>query len=103
MAGAVLATGGCGGDPFLSQQELEKQSFRALTEMAGESPAKVECPERLKAEVGQTTRCVLTAKDGGQIGYTITVKSYDEDSNNAQMDIQVDETPMPPAQGNAGT
>lgn len=100
-AGAVLAIGGCSSDPFLSQEELEKQSFDGLTEMAGESPAEVDCPEPLKAEVGQTARCVLTAKDGGRIGYTIEVTSYE--NGRAQMNIQVDETPMPSAPGNAGT
>jgi hypothetical protein len=101
VAGAVLAIGGCSVNHFLTKEELEKQSFDALTEVAGYPPAKVECPDSVKAEAGQTTRCVLTAKDGSQIGYTITVKSYDEDSKNAQMDIKVDETPIAPAPGNA--
>ncbi|EHY90671.1 DUF4333 domain-containing protein [Saccharomonospora azurea] len=99
--GAAFALSGCSFKSTVSKEELEKQSFDVLTKMAGEEPAEVECPGPIDGEVGAKTRCVLTAKDGGRIGYTIEITSYED--NRGKMVVQVDETPMPPAQGNAGT
>ncbi|WP_084789284.1 DUF4333 domain-containing protein [Saccharomonospora iraqiensis] len=92
---SVLIVGGCSfsvGSMEIPKEELEQKSLEALTEEVGQRPAKVECPEAIKAESGQTTRCVLTAKGGGRVGYTVTVESYE--NGRYQVDIQVDETPM---------
>lgn len=103
LACTAFAVGGCSvsgqpepepasSDPTMSEAELEKQSTEALTEMAGERPADVDCPGPIKAKVGETARCVLTARDGGQIGMTVTIDSYD--NGRVHFNVQVDETPM---------
>ncbi|MBK1787504.1 DUF4333 domain-containing protein [Prauserella sp. ASG 168] len=77
--------------PSLSAAELEQRSTEALTQTAGQRPAKVECPGPLAAQIGQSIRCVLTADDGSEIGFTITVESSEPGSDQAKLDIQVDD------------
>ncbi|MEU6642354.1 DUF4333 domain-containing protein [Saccharomonospora sp. NPDC046836] len=99
VACAVLATCGCSvtvrtGEPdeaTVSKAELERSVTESLTEMAGQQPDAVECPGPIKAKVGETIRCVLTA-GGTRLGMTVTIKSYD--NGRAKFDVQVDEQPL---------
>lgn len=93
-AGALLAVAfaaGCSvsvGSKEVKKDEVEKQASAALGKQVGKAPDDVTCEDDLKAEVGATLRCELTA-DGKKYGMTVTAKSVDGDKVN--MDFKVDE------------
>ncbi|MCC6755741.1 MAG: DUF4333 domain-containing protein [Solirubrobacterales bacterium] len=76
------------GDKTVSASELEKQSSASLARKYGEKPASIDCPEDLKAEVGQSEVCSLEDQQGGVYDMKITITSVDKDGN-AQFDIKV--------------
>jgi Domain of unknown function (DUF4333) len=78
----------------LSQQAVEQGITDALTQQVGRKPDSVACPGPLKAEVGQSLRCVLTG-DGVKYGVAATVTSFDSATNKANFHVQVDNQPMP--------
>lgn len=86
VAANMLLLTGCSGS--VAADEIETKVKDQLTKTIGQEPDSIDCPDDLKAEVGATTRCVLT-EGADKIGVTVTVKSVDGD--NAQMDIQVDD------------
>lgn len=89
MAALVGLASGCTGS--LPSDQLEKSVKAKLTQQVGQAPDDVDCPDDLKAKVGATTRCTLTA--GGQkIGATLKVTSVE--GSNAQYSIQVDNKPQ---------
>ena len=92
----VLALTGCSasvstGEPTIAKATLEQGVTDALQKSVGQRPDAVECPDALKAEAGQSTRCVLTAKSV-RYGLTATVTAYD--NGNARYQVQVDDQPM---------
>ncbi|TXS44344.1 DUF4333 domain-containing protein [Streptomyces sp. or43] len=93
-AGALLAVAfaaGCSvsvGSKEVKKDEVAKQASAALGKQVGQEPDDVTCQDDLKAEVGATIRCELTA-DGKKYGMTVTAKSVDGDKVN--MDFKVDE------------
>ncbi|MEU9947307.1 DUF4333 domain-containing protein [Streptomyces sp. NPDC047939] len=93
-AGALLAVAfaaGCSasvGSKEVKKDEVAKQASAALGKQVGREPDDVTCEDDLKAEVGATIRCELTA-DGKKYGMTVTAKSVDGDKVN--MDFKVDE------------
>jgi len=94
---AVLALGfaglaACGSSDSVSEGDVEDNVKEALAQEIGQEPESVECDDDLKAEVGASIRCVLTAEDGTRIGLTVTTKSVD--GNDVEFDIQVDDQPM---------
>lgn len=92
-AGALLAVAlaaGCSasvGSKEVKKDEVAKQASAALGKQVGREPDDVTCEDDLKAEVGETVRCELTA-DGKKYGVTVTAKSVDGDKVN--MDFKVD-------------
>jgi hypothetical protein len=73
------------------REELEKQSVTKLTQLAGQAPDAVECPdEGLKAEAGATQRCVVSAGED-KIGFTVTVAQV---TVPLAFSLQVDDAPM---------
>lgn len=88
---AVAFAAGCSvsvGSKEVKKDEVEKQASAALGKQVGKEPDDVTCEDDLKAEVGATLRCELTA-DGTKYGMTVTAKSVDGDKVN--MDFKVDE------------
>ena len=76
----------------ISAEELAEGAENSLQAEAGARPA-VSCPEALKAEVGATARCTLTAGDDPEeYGVAVTVTSVDGDT--FTVDVQVDEEPL---------
>ncbi|MGW1680580.1 DUF4333 domain-containing protein [Saccharopolyspora sp. NPDC002376] len=93
--GSLLLTG-CSasfsvGGNTLSTETLETQITEQLTKTVGQAPDSVSCANPLKAEVGESERCELTAADT-RYGVTVTVTSVEGDK--AKFDIQVDNEPM---------
>jgi hypothetical protein len=91
----VLAVGGlaaCGRSDSVDVGDVEDKVKEALQQEVGQEPESVDCDDDLKAEVGASVRCVLTADDGTRIGLTVTTTSVDGDD--VQFDIQVDDEPM---------
>lgn len=90
---AVLCAAGCSvsaGSKAVSKEEVAKQAKAGLSKEVGREPDAVTCEHDLKAEVGETVRCTLTA-DGKKQGMTVTAKSVDGD--NVKMDFKVDDAP----------
>jgi hypothetical protein len=79
------------GDPTVAKENLEQGVADALQKSVGKRPDSVECPGSVKAEAGQTARCVLTA-GSVRYGLTATITSYD--NGNAHYQVQVDNQPM---------
>lgn len=93
VACAVVTLTGCSAsvsteEPTLTKETLEEGIIDALEEMAGQRPDSVECPGSMKAKVGESIRCELTA-GSDRVGLTATVKSVE--GTNAQYDIKVDD------------
>lgn len=93
-AGALLAVAfaaGCSvsvGSKEVKKDEVAKQASAALGKKVGREPDDVTCEDDLKAEVGATVRCEVTA-DGEKHGMTVTAKSVD--GKKVKMDFKVDD------------
>ncbi|MEV6104907.1 DUF4333 domain-containing protein [Streptomyces sp. NPDC051940] len=96
VAVAIGALAACsaeaGTTSSVGTEDLEKKVTTTLTEKVGQAPKSVDCPDKLKAEEGATTRCTLTAEDGSKIGLTVTAGKPDGDD--VPIDIKVDDKPM---------
>lgn len=96
---AVLALAGCTAsvetteDANLPQAELEKGIADALEKSVGQRPDAVDCPDPVKAKVGESARCVLRAGNV-RYGLTATITSYDKDSKSARYEVKVDDKPI---------
>lgn len=93
LLGSAFALSACSaevstGDKTLSASELETQSSKSLTEQYGQEPASIDCPDDLKAEVGQSEVCALEDQAGGTYDMTVKITSVDDDGN-AKFDISV--------------
>ncbi|HVV13771.1 DUF4333 domain-containing protein [Amycolatopsis sp.] len=96
---AVLTLTGCSvhAEVFTSADMIAKTEYErgisdALASAVGARPASVECPGAVKAAVGQTTRCVLTASDGSRYGLTSVITKVEGKKWNAH--IEVDRQPI---------
>ena len=87
----LIGLSACGGTATLSSDEVATKAEDALEQQVGTRPD-VSCPEDVKAEVGATTRCTLTAGDD-PTEYGVSIKVQEVDGNNAKFDIQVDDQP----------
>lgn len=83
LAAATLA--GCSAGA-MSQADVEDQISTQLTAQIGQTPDDVKCPGDLKAEVGASMTCVLTA---GTDTVDVDVKVTEVDGSNVKFDIQV--------------
>lgn len=86
LAVSAIAVGATGcGDKTLSKGEIEKQAqkfFDGVAQQQGQKNfPKITCPDDLKAEKGQTTRCSATSPEG-TLGITVTVNSVNGDTVN---------------------
>ena len=88
----LIGLSACGGSGTISAKEVATKAEDALEKQVGVRPD-VTCPEDLKAEVGATTRCTLTAGDD-PTKYGVSIKVSKVDGDNAKFDIQVDEQPQ---------
>lgn len=72
LACGVALLAGCsvhvGGTKAVGKKQVEQEVSTELTKSVGQKPKSVTCPGDLKAKVGTTMRCTLTAKDGSTIG-----------------------------------
>lgn len=89
-AAATFALAGCGllGGGSVPVDEVETQVTEQLTQLAGQAPDDVSCPEDLPAEEGAEMTCVLTAGDQS-IDVFLTVTSVKDAQVN--FDIKVAE------------
>lgn len=81
-----------GGRQTVPEERLEQRVTDMLTQKFDKRPNDIDCPGELKAEVGQTMRCVLTS-DKARLGLTVTVDSTENDQVHFQ--ARVDEQPLP--------
>jgi hypothetical protein len=85
----ALALAACGaGEKVLPKSDVEQSAQRQLTATVGQAPKSISCPGDMKAKVGETMRCTLTADDGTKLGTTITVKKVD--GGKASYEVAVD-------------
>lgn len=88
MAAAALALtlglSGCGSSAVASS-DVEEQISNEVKEQVGQAPDSVDCPNDLKAEVGEEESCTLTA-DGDK--YDVSVKVTEVDGDNVSFDIE---------------
>lgn len=87
MCSLTLMLSACG-SKAVAQSDVEEQVKDQLTKTVGQTPDKIECPGDLKAEVGTTMRCTLSA-GGDSIGLTVEVTSVEGD--NVKFGIEVDQ------------
>ncbi|HEY4630897.1 MAG TPA: DUF4333 domain-containing protein, partial [Blastococcus sp.] len=87
----LVGLSACGGTATLSSDEVATKAEDALEKQVGTRPD-ISCPEDVKAEVGATTRCTLTAGDD-PTEYGVSIKVKEVDGSNAKFDIQVDDQP----------
>ncbi|MDX6648377.1 MAG: hypothetical protein QOJ97_328 [Solirubrobacteraceae bacterium] len=86
---SALALAACGaGEKILPKADVEQAAKEQLTATVGQTPKSIGCPGDMKAKVGETMRCTLTADDGTKLGVTITVKKVDGDK--ATYEVAVD-------------
>jgi hypothetical protein len=104
-AGAVTVAASCAGlllagcsaqvtvdtGPSVAKTDLEQGISGTLTKQVGRKPDSVTCPGPLKAQAGQSERCVL-ASDGTRYGLTVTIRSYQ--NGKADYNVEVDQHPM---------
>ena len=85
---ATFALAGCGmlGGGSVSAEDVETQITEQLTEMVGQEPEDVSCPEDLPAEEGAEMTCVLSA-GGETIDVAVTVSSVED--GQVSFDIEV--------------
>ncbi|MGP9539273.1 DUF4333 domain-containing protein [Brachybacterium sp. AOP43-C2-M15] len=91
-AAAAFALAGCGalGTGSVPADEVETQISDKLTEMVGQTPEDISCPDDLPAEEGAEMTCVLS--DGGEtIDVAVTVTSVED--GNVNFDIEVADAP----------
>lgn len=82
----ALSTAACSAGS-VAQKDVEQGVADQLEKQVGDRP-EVSCASDLKAEVGKTVRCELTADDGSTIGATVTVDKVDGDD--VDYTVQVD-------------
>lgn len=88
VTAAGFALAGCGmlGPSAVPADEVETQISDKLTEMVGQTPEEISCPEDLPAEEGAEMTCEIS-DSGESIDVTVTVTSVEDD--NVNFDIQV--------------
>lgn len=103
MICAGLALSGCsakvsvgGGDKEMAESAVEAEAAKKLAESVGsEELPEVDCPGPLKAEVGTTMECVLTAPDDNKdYTVTLTVTEVNEDDGTIKFDAEVGTEPI---------
>jgi hypothetical protein len=90
--GACVVLVGCGAPGEVQPGQLEEQVSSQLTEVVGQAPDSVECPDPLPAEVGAEVRCTLA---GGGEEYGVTVTAQEIEADTVEINIRVDEQPLP--------
>ena len=92
LAVVVVAFGLAGCSDSIPGEVLAADAEDALERQVGFRPDIV-CPEEVPAEVGSTTRCVLTAGgDPTEYGATVTVAAIED--GDVVVNVQVDEQPL---------
>ncbi|MDN5822305.1 MAG: DUF4333 domain-containing protein [Brachybacterium sp.] len=87
-AAATFALAGCGflGGGSIPAEDIETQINDQLTEMVGQEPEDVTCPEDLPAEEGAEMTCVLS--DGGEtIDVFVAVTSVEDGEVNFDIEV----------------
>ncbi|GAA3806070.1 DUF4333 domain-containing protein [Streptomyces chiangmaiensis] len=79
--------------PKLSAGKLADTLAEKLAATTGQPKPHIACPEELVGEVGNSTRCKLTADDGSTLGVSVKVTSVDGDQIN--FDFKADDKASP--------
>jgi hypothetical protein len=104
-AGAMALAAGCAGfllagcsaqvsvntTPTVDKPALEQGISETLTKQVGQKPDSVTCPGPIKAQPGQSERCVLAAS-GIRYGLSVSINSYQ--NGKADYNVRVDDQPM---------
>jgi hypothetical protein len=88
---AAAFVAGCGQATVSSDdvtEQVQAQFDKIAQEAGQETFPKVTCPDDLKAEAGETTRCTAKGEDG-TLGITVTVKSVKDGT--AQLNFKGDD------------
>lgn len=87
-AAATFALAGCGflGAGSVPAEDIEAQIHDQLTEMVGQEPEDVSCPEDLPAEEGAEMTCVLSA-EGETIDVFVSVTTVEDDEVNFSIEV----------------
>ena len=92
LTAAVVALGLAGCGDTIPGEVLAADAEDALERQVGFRPDIV-CPEDVPAEVGSSTRCVLTAAgDPTEYGVSVTVAAIED--GDVVVDVLVDEEPL---------
>lgn len=92
LLAAGLSVTACGdAERVLSPEELQR-TVSAVLEDKGRAHEKVECAEAVKAQVAESTTCMMT-QGGQRFRLTVIVKSVEGDR--ANFDVDVDPKPLP--------
>ncbi|GAA1204340.1 DUF4333 domain-containing protein [Prauserella alba] len=81
-------------DDEIDRAVLARQAAQSLSREVGQHLGEVHCPEHVDAEVGASTRCVLTNPAGTRFGVTVDVTGLDAQSQDASFHVQVDAQPL---------
>lgn len=76
----------------LSKEEMARKAKAALEEQVGQTAPEIVCPEDIEATVGNTTTCLMLAKEGE---YSVAVKITAVDGEDVNFDVKVAERPNP--------
>jgi hypothetical protein len=85
---ALAVSCSAGSTPTVRESTLEKTVYDRMTDYAGQSPDRVDCPGGLEGEKGKIQRCTLYA-GGDQVGVTVTVTSVD--GTDVKFEIEADD------------
>jgi Domain of unknown function (DUF4333) len=89
---AALLLAGCG-TGVVQAARVAAAAEHSLEKQVGLRPD-VTCPRDLRAEVGATTRCTLTAEGlDGRYGVTVSVTAVED--GQARFAVRVDPSPLP--------
>ncbi|MGW7201361.1 DUF4333 domain-containing protein [Streptomyces chryseus] len=81
------------GKPEVPADKLAATVAERLATTTGQPKPDVTCPEDLVGEVGNSTKCNLTAKNGSTVGVSVKVTSVNGDK--VKFDIKADDTVSP--------
>lgn len=93
-----FAAAGCGssGGKSVKKADAEKTIAEQLTAQFGSAPETVSCPSNLKAEVGESMECDVTAAEGSGVA-KITVSEAEGSSVNFSIEYTGEDAPEGPA------
>lgn len=94
LAAFAIALAGCSGKKEVSASEVEEQAATQLAAQVNAPKPNVDCPGPLKAEVGATLDCVLTA-EGDPTRYPVKIEVTSVEDEKVNFSVEVGDSPLP--------